>query len=107
MPEKDKANLDLDAMLLEAGFVEPEPITLRWKGKNWKIKPTSAVDPRALANMGSIEGVVDVIADALGPKQAKTFPIPRGVILPNGKSEMEFFLDAWSAASGDGATSGE
>lgn len=102
-----QSELDLDAMLLEAGFVEPEPILLRWKNEIWEIKPVSAVDPRATANLGTVEGVIGVIEDALGPDQAKSFPIPRGVMLPNGKSELEFFLDAWSAASGDGAAAGE
>ena len=111
MPNEGKKTVanaasDLDAMLVEMGFVEPPNVSLRWQGKVWSIKPITSIDPRLLAEMGKIQGVFDVLKTALGPKAYKTFPVPRGVDLPNGQTELEFFLDGWAALS-DGASSGE
>ena len=37
MSDDDRNTVDLDALLAEAGLEEPEEITLRWKGQDWKI----------------------------------------------------------------------
>lgn len=108
MSEDTKKNyVDIDALLAEMDFKEPERVTLRWRGKDWQIKPVGAVDPKALTKLGSLEGILGILQDALGPQQYKNFPNPRGVMTPIGKTEIEVFLDAWSAASDESADVGE
>jgi len=99
---------DIDALLVEMGFVEPDKISLRWRGKDWLIKPVSAVDPRALTQLGTLDGVLSILEDALGPAVYKKFPMPRGLAIPGtDKTELEVFLDAWSRASDEAASPGE
>lgn len=104
-PEQNR--VDVDALLKEAGFAEPEKVTVRWRGRDWLMTPVSAVNPLLLSEMGSVAGVVDVLRDALGDQFDDGFPIPRGVELPDGSTEMSVFLDAWSDASGESADAGE
>lgn len=104
---EDKKTVDIDALLAEMDFKEPEEIVLRWRGKDWHIKPVGAVDPKALSQLGSLEGILGILKDALGAQQFKSFPTPRGVMTPAGKTEIEVFLDAWSAASEESADAGE
>lgn len=104
---KKKPVVDIDALLAEMDFQEPEQITLRWRGKDWQIKPVGAVDPKVLSQLGSLEGILGILKDALGARQFKDFPTPRGVMTPVGKTEIEVFLDAWSAASEESADAGE
>lgn len=99
-------DMDLDALLVEMGFVEPERVSLKWRGREWSLKPVNTIDPRLLAQLGTLKGIIAVLKDGLGVKDFKVFPMPRGVDLPNGKTEIEFFLDCWSDLS-DGASSGE
>lgn len=99
--------VDVDALLAEMQFEEPEKISLRWRGKDWQIKPVGAVDPKVLTQLGSLEGILLILQDALGSEQFTDFPTPRGVMTPIGKTEIEVFLDAWSAASEEPAEVGE
>ena len=115
MPAKKKAApaakkstaLDIDALLAEAGFVEPDKITLRWRGEDWEMTPVSAIDPRLLSDMASVDGLVKIIEAGLGEEQFARFPMPRAVELPDGTTEMGLFLDAWADASGETADPGE
>lgn len=99
--------LDLDALLAEAGLVEPDPISLKWRGQIWSITPISALNPKVLTELGSLDGVLGVIGEALGEEQYVRFPAPRQLQLPNGKTELEMFLDAWTSVSNESASAGE
>jgi hypothetical protein len=88
-------------------FEEPAKITLRWRGQDWQITPVSAIDPKALAQLGSLTGILAILEEALGPEQYADFPNPRGVMTPTGKTEIEVFLDAWADASDEAVDSGE
>lgn len=104
----DAKNLnDVDALLAEAGLVEPDPVTLRWRGKDWQLKPVGAVDPRLTAKLRTVEQADACLREALGPKQYKAFPMPRTILLPDGRTEIGLFLDAWLSASNEGADVGE
>lgn len=106
-PRKPSVDVDIDALLKEAGFKEPDRVSLRWRGRDWSLVPVSAVDPRLLAEIASVDGVIAALEEALGPEQAAEFPMPRAVELPDGNTELGVFLDAWADASGESASSGE
>lgn len=107
MSDDDRNTVDLDALLAEAGLEEPEEIALRWKGQDWKIKRVNALDPRLLTKVSTVEEVVELLTGALGPEQFEDFPMPRTVPLPDGRTELGFFLDSWAEASGESASLGE
>lgn len=109
MPARKKVepNRDIDALLKQANFTEPEPVAIKWRGRVWTLTPITAIDPRKIGSMDTVEGVVSLIEEALGEKQAEEFPMPRGVELPDGRTEMSVFLDAWTSASDEELTSPE
>ena len=102
MPARKKADVDVDALLKEAAFKEPEPVDIRWRGKVWKMKRLSAVDPRLIGSIDTVSGVLAALDDALlSDADRDTFPMPRAVALDDGRTELSVFLTAWAEASGE------
>lgn len=96
------AGKDLDALIAEAGLIEPPKVHIHWKGQDWALAPLGALDPRLLVEATKdLEGMVLAIEAGLGSRQRKLFQMPRQVMLGNGFTEIQYFLDVWAEASNE------